>query len=162
MHIFGLLGFHPGFSRPSRALSINCAHNLRVTRMESSCCLFRLNFKIPTLPNHSNNSLRSGWPYPLHDQRRFDLIAKSIYVRNNELFFLGVACVAGVRKGRGRELERETSRAPRVSLAPKTPFPFPFKRLPRRLFWGRNRKCARTPEVKRKTVRVGGEFEFSG
>ena len=25
------------------------------------------------------------------------------------------------------------SRAPRVSLAPKTPFPFPFKRLPRRL-----------------------------
>ena len=27
-----------------------------------------------------------------------------------------------------------SSRAPRVSLAPKTPFPFPFKRLPRRLF----------------------------
>ena len=26
-----------------------------------------------------------------------------------------------------------SSRAPRVSLAPKTPFPFPFKRLPRRL-----------------------------
>ena len=25
------------------------------------------------------------------------------------------------------------SRAPRVSLTPKTPFPFPFKRLPRRL-----------------------------
>ena len=24
-------------------------------------------------------------------------------------------------------------RLPRVSLAPKTPFPFPFKRLPRRL-----------------------------
>ena len=49
-----------------------------------------------------------------------------------------VACVAGVRKGRGRELERETTRAPRVSLArknpfPKAPFPFPFKRLPRRL-----------------------------
>ena len=26
-----------------------------------------------------------------------------------------------------------SSRTPRVSLAPKTPFPFPFKRLPRRL-----------------------------
>ena len=26
-----------------------------------------------------------------------------------------------------------SSRAPRVSLVPKTPFPFPFKRLPRRL-----------------------------
>ena len=26
-----------------------------------------------------------------------------------------------------------SSRAPRVSLAPKSPFPFPFKRLPRRL-----------------------------
>ena len=49
-----------------------------------------------------------------------------------------VACVAGVRKGMGRELGRETTRPPRVSLAPKTlfpktPFPFPFKRLPRRL-----------------------------
>ena len=49
-----------------------------------------------------------------------------------------LACVAGVRKGRGRKLGRETSRALRVSLAPKTPFPktpfpFPFKRLPRRL-----------------------------
>ena len=63
-----------------------------------------------------------------------------------------LACVAGFRKGRGRELGRETtregggervflppsSRAPRVSLAPKTPFPktpfpFSFKRLPRRL-----------------------------
>ena len=30
-----------------------------------------------------------------------------------------------------------SSRAPRVSLAPKTPFPFPFKRLPRRLEWQR-------------------------
>ena len=51
----------------------------------------------------------------------------------------------GVRKGRGRELGRETTREgggfpslparapPRVSLAPKTPFPIPFKRLPRRL-----------------------------
>ena len=28
---------------------------------------------------------------------------------------------------------RSDSRAPRVSLAPKTPVPFPFKRLPRRL-----------------------------
>ena len=32
------------------------------------------------------------------------------------------------RAGRG-----PSSRAPRVSLAPKTPFPFPFIRLPRRL-----------------------------
>ena len=65
-----------------------------------------------------------------------------------------LACVAGIWKGREREfLAREkredrgarggkegnasflpsSSRAPRVSLAPKTPFPFPFKRLPRRL-----------------------------
>ena len=48
-----------------------------------------------------------------------------------------LACVAGVRKGRGRELGRETTR---VSLAPKTPFPkapfpFRFKRLPRRLYF---------------------------
>ena len=42
-----------------------------------------------------------------------------------------LACVAGVRKGR----ERELGRAPRVSLAPETPFPFPFKRLPRRLLY---------------------------
>ena len=34
--------------------------------------------------------------------------------------------VLGARETRG-------ARAPRVSLAPKTPFPFPFKRLPRRL-----------------------------
>ena len=56
---------------------------------------------------------------------------------------------AGVRKGRGREFGREdaregearretppfppSSRALRASLAPKTPFPFPFKRKPRRL-----------------------------
>ena len=33
-----------------------------------------------------------------------------------------------------------SSRAPGVSLAPKTPFPFPFKRLPRRL---RNRNSKR-------------------
>ena len=66
-----------------------------------------------------------------------------------------VAYVAGLRKGRGRELGRETSRAPHVSLAPKTPFPkapfpFPFKRLPRRLRGRRSkwkgkwiRPCAR-------------------
>ena len=40
-----------------------------------------------------------------------------------------LACVAGVRKGRGRELGREG----KGIRAPKTPFPFPFKRLPRRL-----------------------------
>ena len=59
-----------------------------------------------------------------------------------------IACVAGVRKGRGRgrELGRETSRAPLVSLAPKTPFPktpfpFPFKRLPRRLCLELPKRC---------------------
>ena len=39
-------------------------------------------------------------------------------------------------KGKGVLGARETrgpGRAPRVSLSPKTPFPFPFKRLPRRL-----------------------------
>ena len=54
-----------------------------------------------------------------------------------ELAMISLACVAGVRKGRGRELGRETM-PPRGSLAPKTlfpktPFPFPFKRLPRKL-----------------------------
>ena len=34
----------------------------------------------------------------------------------------------------GVSLPPPFSRTPRVSLAPKTPFPFPFKRLPRRLF----------------------------
>ena len=33
----------------------------------------------------------------------------------------------------GVSLPSPSSRAPRVSLAPKTPFPFPFKRLPHRL-----------------------------
>ena len=51
----------------------------------------------------------------------------------SELF----ACVVGVWRGRKREFyarekrEDRASRAPRVSLSPKTPFP--FKRLPRRL-----------------------------
>ena len=52
-----------------------------------------------------------------------------------------IVCVAGVRKGREREFGRETTRflaRPSRSLAPKipfhkAPFPFPFKRLPRRL-----------------------------
>ena len=56
--------------------------------------------------------------------------------------------VFGVRETRGpgrarREGRKETpvsfppsSRAPRVSLAPKTPCPLPFKRLPRRLALG--------------------------
>ena len=41
----------------------------------------------------------------------------------------------GARETRGacEEGGREGGRAPRVSLAPKTPFPLPFKRLPRRL-----------------------------
>ena len=39
-------------------------------------------------------------------------------------------------KGKGKGVlgaRKRERRAPRVSLAPKTPFPFPFKRLPRRL-----------------------------
>ena len=42
----------------------------------------------------------------------------------------------GVREGKKGFWARgkpPSSRAPRVSLAPKTPFPFPFKRLPRRV-----------------------------
>ena len=43
-----------------------------------------------------------------------------------------------IKNNCGRPFKEESrnppsSRAPRVSLAPKTPFPFPFKRLPRRL-----------------------------
>ena len=48
-----------------------------------------------------------------------------------------IACVAGVWKGRERGFwarGKREGRASRVSLAPKTPFPFPFKRLPRRLW----------------------------
>ena len=50
--------------------------------------------------------------------------------------------MAGVRKRGEREIGRETTREdllPRVPLAflsrLKTPFQFPFKRLPRRLVW---------------------------
>ena len=45
-------------------------------------------------------------------------------------------------KGKGVLGARETrgARAPHVSLAPKTPFPFPFKRLPRRLLFFRNQE----------------------
>ena len=48
-----------------------------------------------------------------------------------------IACVAGVWKGRERGFwarGKREGRASRVSLAPKTPFPFPFKPLPRRLW----------------------------
>ena len=51
-----------------------------------------------------------------------------------------VACVAGVWKGRERRFWARGKRDPRVSLAPKTPFPFPFKRLPRRLHFSKVRK----------------------
>ena len=47
-----------------------------------------------------------------------------------------VACVAGVWKGKEKGFGREgdaRGALPRVSLAPKTPFPVPFKRVPRRL-----------------------------
>ena len=49
-----------------------------------------------------------------------------IYCDNSILSRCLNARVLGAREVRA-------SRAPRVSLAPKTPFPFPFKRLPRRL-----------------------------
>ena len=45
---------------------------------------------------------------------------------------IACACVAGVRKGRGRELGREKRRegggrsAPRALARPNSPFPFPF------------------------------------
>ena len=43
MQIFGMLGFHP--------LSVNCAHNLRVTRMESlHVAFFGLIAKYPNYP----------------------------------------------------------------------------------------------------------------
>ena len=78
---------------------------------------------------------------PSHMQASMYMFLKNIWKAIKEVDPLcqaSLACVADVRKGRGRELGRETSRAPRVSLAPKTPFPktpfpFPFKRLPRRL-----------------------------
>ena len=62
--------------------------------------------------------------------------SKASFYALTSSFITFLACVAGVRKGRGRG--RELGRAPLVSLAPKTPFPktpfpFPFKRLPRRL-----------------------------
>ena len=47
------------------------------------------------------------------------------------LVALRLACVAGVRKRRGRELGRETTRS-RV----RPNFPFPFPRRPRRLVYG--------------------------
>ena len=42
--------------------------------------------------------------------------------------------VLGEKEKRGPGLP-PSSRAPRVSLVPKTSFPFPFKRLPRRLYF---------------------------
>ena len=46
-----------------------------------------------------------------------------------------LACVAGFRKGSGRELRRETARegGGKTLARPNSPFPFPFWRLPRRL-----------------------------
>ena len=46
-----------------------------------------------------------------------------------------LACVAGVRKGRGRELGRPT----RSLARPNSLFPFPFQRRPRRLRFSHNR-----------------------
>ena len=64
-------------------------HNLRVTRMESFYdVLFRLN----SLQNTQyTQPLKQQPSQPLDlplDKKRFDLIAKSIYVRNNERFSL--------------------------------------------------------------------------
>ena len=42
----------------------------------------------------------------------------------------------GVLGGEKRERCPSSSRDPRISLVPQTPFPFPFKRLPRRLRLG--------------------------
>ena len=51
----------------------------------------------------------------------------------NDIFGIGynVACVAGVRKGRGRELGRETTReGPRAPLAFLSRLKLPFQKLP--------------------------------
>ena len=87
-------------------------------------------------------------------------------------------CLKGKGKGETRNAKREkrarregvslppSSRAPRVSLAPKTPFPFPFKRLPRRLavYMGRDfdwtgldggaPKCLRSFALTRKNLHL--------
>ena len=64
----------------------------------------------------------------LHQPRRFIYIF-GVTVKYR-LAQASLACVAGVRKGRGRELGRETTREGGVipvSLArPNSPFPFPF------------------------------------
>ena len=64
-------------------------------------------------------------------------VARTYFKPDLGSFHISIASVAGVWKGREREFkvrEKRERRAPRVSLAPKIPFPFPFKRLPRRLF----------------------------
>ena len=49
------------------------------------------------------------------------------------LVSLRLAWMEGVRKGRGRELGRESTRS---RARPNFPFPFPFQRRPRRLVYG--------------------------
>ena len=51
------------------------------------------------------------------------------------LVSLRLACMEGVRKGRGRELGRESTRSRARPNFP-FPFPFPFQRRPRRLVYG--------------------------
>ena len=62
-------------------------------------------------------------------KRNIDLNKGESYVKNNK----GELSLRGRRlKGKGKGVLNARG-ASRVSLAPKTPFPFPFKRLPRRL-----------------------------
>ena len=71
-------------------------------------------------------------------ERRMRLMYIHERLRPVQEFTAGIclACVAGVREGRERKLGRETP-------FPKTPFPFPFKRLPRRLAFARGVKIPR-------------------
>ena len=69
--------------------------------------------------------------------------------------------ILGAREMRGPDRARReggkrsfppSSRAPRVSLGPKTPFPFPFKRLPRRLQLSRHLLLNEQKKVRKKSL----------
>ena len=64
-----------------------------------------------------------------HNMQCLEILPKRIRIRYPEIFHIRphVACVAGVRKGEGRELGRETTReghAPRALERPNFLFPF--------------------------------------
>ena len=59
----------------------------------------------------------------------------------------------------GRRFPPPSSRAPRVALAPKSPFPFPFKRLPRRLYLYRGRQTSET--FKTSSINTGNKADAS-